>query len=283
MSLLLDELEGVLTGVADMKTQTTLMSTVVANVVDNMAHPHNSQVCFRASSIGKPWILQVLGRWYPYESGFTVSTCMKMLDGIIAQAWAEEIIRIGGYSFESERALELVVGDTKVMGHSDIIVTNHNTRQMVVLECKSMAAHIISKFFSAPHDDHGYMSQLAFYTEMVKRAHPTYTVTPAFLLYDRSLGKFKMCGIMQQALDVKFRRVEDALSAVAAIPRFDLDALLDTVKAPPPLDGVPPSMRWSIWAKAFYYTEGKETLMHNPGTCKKLILNISQSMLGGGM
>lgn len=283
MSLLLDELEHLLTNVTDMKTNTSIMNTVIANVVENMAHPHSSQVCFRASSIGKPWILQVLGRWYPHESAFSVGTCMKMLDGIVTQAWAEEIIRMGGYSFESERTLELQVGQTKVMGHSDIVVTNHATRQIVVIECKSMAAHIITKFFANPHDDHGYISQLAFYTEMVKRAHPTYTVTPTFLLYDRSNGKYKVCGITTHVLDQKFQRVEQALGAVAAIPTFDLDALLDTVKAPPPMDGVPPSMRWSIWAKAFYYSEGKDTKMHSRDTCKQLIQNISQSMIGGGL
>ena len=283
MSLLLDEIDYLLTSVTDMKTQTSIMRTVTVNMLDNIDHPHNAQVCFRASSIGKPWILQVLGRWFPHDSSFTVGTCMKMLDGIEAQAWAEEIIRMGGYSFESEKSLELVVGATKVMGHSDIIVTNHATREILVIECKSMAAHIITKFFNEPHDDHGYMSQLAFYTEMVKRANPTYTVTPTFLLHDRSAGKFKMCPIVQQALDKKFQRVEQALSAVAAIPMFDLDALLDTVKAPPPLDGVPPSMRYSIWAKAFYQIDGKETVMLPREVCKKLILNISQNMLGGGM
>lgn len=281
MSLLLEDIDAIMTGVTNMNSPTTIMERVGRNAVERMALPHSNQVCFRASSIGKPWILQVLGRWYPSEPVFSVSTCMKMLDGIVAQAWAEEILSLGGYEFEAERELRLQMSGVEVVGHSDIVVRNKATRQIVVLECKSMAAHIFSKFDREPHDEMGYISQLAFYTNMVRREEPTYNVTPSFLLYDRSMGRFKVCPITEYIIGQKFARVEAAIEGVASIPMFDLEALLDTVMIPPPMGGVPPSMKWSKWAKCFYYENvNREVMMYDKKTMVQLLSNMTQNKLG---
>jgi hypothetical protein len=281
MSLLLDELETLFTSVTQMNTPTIIMQRVAENAVASMKSPHSNQVCYRASSIGKPWILQVLGRWFPDEPVFSVSTCMKMLDGIVAQAWAEEILTLGGYDFVSERELRHSVGGVEVVGHSDIVVRNTHTRQIIVLECKSMAAHIFSKFFAEPHDDHGYISQLSFYTECVRLAEPTFNVTPAFLLYDRSLGRFKMCPITDHIVKQKWGRVNSALDGVSSIPQFDFKALLDTVMIPPPMGGqIPPSMRWSKWVKCFYYGPERGVEMFDKEDSIRLLENMTQNKLG---
>lgn len=281
--LLTEEIDATLTGVTQMNTPPSIMERVIANVVSGMATPHSNQVCFRASSIGKPWILQVLGRWYPSEPVFSVSACMKMLDGIVAQAWAEEILGIAGFDFQREREYRLMVGDTEVVGHSDIVVTNHASRQISVIECKSMAGHIFTKFWKTPHDDYGYLSQLSFYTSMVRRENPTYKVEPVFLLFDRSLGQFKTIVISDQVIEAKFNRVESALIDVAAIPMFDLVTLMNTVMIPPPIGGkIPPSMQWSKWSKCFYYEgEGREVKLHTAETSVKLLNNMTQNKLGG--
>jgi len=279
--LLSDEISSLFTEVVGMSTPTSIMLKVGESAVRTMKSPHSDQVCYRASSIGKPWILQVLGRWYPSETVFNVSTCMKMLDGIVAQAWAEQILTLAGYEFVAEQELKLQVGEIEVVGHADIIVTNHTTRQITVIECKSMGGHLIGGFYKSPNDDFGYVSQLSFYTEMVRRGCPEYTVEPMFLLYDRSLGKFKTCHITDYVVTEKMGRVESALKAIAEIPQFDLDCLLETVHVPPPISGVPPSMKWSKWAKCFYYEHNKETKMHDKITSKRLIENMTQNKIGG--
>lgn len=279
--LLSDDITGLLTEVTEMTCPTSIMLKVGENAVNTMRSPHSDQVCYRASSIGKPWILQVLGRWYPSEPMFNVSTCMKMLDGIVAQAWAESILTLGGYDFVAEQELRLKVGEVEVVGHADIIVTNDTTRQITVIECKSMGGHLINGFFKSPNDDFGYVSQLSFYTEMVRRAKPEYSVEPMFLLYDRSLGKFKTCHITNMVVTEKIARIESVLETLATIPMYDLDYLLATVHIPPPLGGkIPGSMKWSKWAKCFYYEQGKEVHLHNPETSKQLIENMTQNKIG---
>jgi hypothetical protein len=281
--LLSDEIDSLMVGVSNLNSPTTIMNRVIANVTKGMASPHSDQVCYRASSIGKPWILQVLNRWYPSEPVFSVSACMKMLDGIVAQGWAEEILTVGGYTFESEKELRLDVGDgLEVVGHSDMIVTNSVTKQCTVIECKSMAGHIMTRFYAAPHDDHGYLSQLSFYTGMVRKQMPDYTVDPMFLLFDRSNGQFKTVILTDEIVNAKFNRVSRALNDVAKIPMFDLDALLDTVMIPPPIGGqIPPSMKWSKWAKAFYYEgDGREVKLHAKSRSKQLIENMTQNKIG---
>jgi hypothetical protein len=281
--LLTEEIDSLMRGVTNLNTPPQIMSKVIKRITTGMEAAHKDQVCFRASSIGKPWILQVLGRWYPSEPVFSVGACMKMLDGIVAQGWAEEILDLAGHEFESEKELRLDLGGgTEVVGHSDMIVTNRATRQMTVIECKSMAGHVMSRFYATPHDDHGYLSQLSFYVTMVRQLNPTFTVEPLFLLFDRSNGQFRTVVLGENIVSAKFGRVSSALVDVAKIPMFDLDALLDTVMIPPPIGGqIPPSMKWSKWAKAFYYEGGdREVLMHTKERSKQLIENMTQNRIG---
>lgn len=280
--ILTEEIDAMMQGVGNMNTPPSIMNRVVNNILANMSAPHSDQVCFRASSIGKPWILQVLGRWYPSEPVFSVSQCMKMLDGIVAQGWAEEILTLAGFDYESETEMRLELGNgVEVVGHSDIIVRNVSTRQITVVECKSMAGHVISKFFKSPHDEYGYLSQLAFYTSMVRRLNPTFTVEPMFLLFDRNQGCFKSVVITDDVIKAKFSRVESALVDVANIPIFNIDALLDTVMIPPPINGqVPGSMKWTKWAKCFYFDSTEGVQLYDKATSKRLIENMTQNKIG---
>ena len=279
--LLSEEINDLFVNITSMNSPTAIMGKVITNVMANMSSPHSDQVCFRASSIGKPWILQVLGRWYPSEPVFSVSTCMKMLDGVVAQGWAEEILTLAGHSFVSEQELRYTVGETEVVGHSDMIVTDEAARQITVIECKSMAGHVISKFYNSPHDDYGYLSQLSFYTSIVRQQNPTFTVEPMFLLFDRSLGQFKTVVLANHIVEQKFGRVTRALADVAKIPMLDNRALLETVMIPPPLGGrIPPSMKWSKWAKAFYYETSEGAKQHTLDRSVQLLDNMTQNKLG---
>jgi hypothetical protein len=243
----------VLAAITGMDAPQIIMNKVADRSVLSLRQAHKDQQCFRASSIGKPWILQILNRWFPSDPVFNVSTCMKMLDGVVAQAWLEEILLLTGHDFESERELILQSGDVKVIGHSDVVVTNMHVREKVVIECKSMAGHVFSKFSESPHDDYGYLSQLAFYTSMIQLENPTYTVEPVFVLFDRSRGIFKTIPIAPHIIDEKFRRIKTAVETVATIPVFDYRALLEVVQIPPPTGKqIPNSMKWSRWSNAFY-------------------------------
>ena len=266
---LLDILEHIFKEFTQLPASENLGEIVLENVTTSIHSPHSREVCYRASSIGKPWILQVLNRWYPTPPSFNIGASMKMMDGVFCQAWAEAILTTAKYQFTSEQEHVLAVGgeqDVRVVGHSDIVV--RQGREIVVLECKSMASHLISKFCNAPNDEYGYLSQLSFYSSMVQLANPGFDVSSAFLVYDRSNAKYRIVAIHDSTINAKFDRVQNAVGKIAAIPQFDLSTLLSTVVVPPIVAGqVPSTMKWSKWAQAFY-RDGE--LLH-PAESKRII------------
>ena len=165
---LLDVLSEIFKEFTTLPGSDALGAQVLANVKASIEHPHNREVCYRASSIGKPWIIQVLNSWYPIPPAFPIGTCMKMMDGVFCQAWAEAILTTAQLPFTTEEEHTLEVPPTKVVGHSDIVVSRGG--EIVVLECKSMASHLIAKFAKDPHDDYGYVSQLSFYASIDRKS-----------------------------------------------------------------------------------------------------------------
>lgn len=279
--MLLDTISAVLTGCASLEMPQQLIVTVLQNAHRRSSEPHSDQVCYRASSIGKPWVLQVLNRWYPCPPAFSGSSLMKMTDGIVTQAWAEEILTLCGIQFSAEEEWTAVFdGGVKVVGHSDIVCKKNN--DIVVLECKSMAAHLITSFANCPNDDYGYVSQLSFYTTQVRKTNPMANVVGVFLLFDRSLGKFRIVPLIDSVIQAKYQRLENALGRVAAIPQFDLHGLLTTVDVPPPINGkLPTSMKWGRWAKCFYKatTVRGDYELYDPAESIRLIENVVSGLL----
>lgn len=277
---LLDHLECIFKEFTQLDTNDRIGQVVLDNVSASINHPHSREVCYRASSIGKPWILQVLNRWYPTEPVFTIGSAMKMMDGHFCQSWAEAILGTAGLQYTTEDSHTLDVGaGVQVVGHSDITVRKGN--EIVVLECKSMASHLIAKFCREPSDEYGYLSQLSFYASMVQRANPGYNVSPAFLVYDRSNAKYRVVSIHDSTIRARFERIENAIGKVSAVPMFDLPLLLQTVVVPPPVAGqIPGSMKWSRWGKAFYFTGAEGVEMYHPAESVRLIEAMTTNAIG---
>ena len=170
--MFLAEIESLLEGVHEIPAPSVLMERTVGKSLERITTPHSREVCYRASSIGKPWVTQVLDRWagtglYSDTEMRPIGSQMVMTDGVIAQAWVETTFDVCKIEYEAEAVLSRKVGDIEIIGHSDIVARKGS--QIAVLECKSMAPHLISEFSKLPNDDFGYLSQLAFYTDCVKR------------------------------------------------------------------------------------------------------------------
>lgn len=254
--MFLAEIESLLEGVHEIPAPSVLMERTVGKSLERIITPHDRTVCYRASSIGKPWVTQVLDRWagsglYSDNEMRPIGSQMVMTDGVIAQAWVETTFDVCKIEYEAEAVLKRKVGEIEIIGHSDIIARKGS--QIAVLECKSMAPHLISEFSRLPNDDFGYLSQLAFYTDCVKKKYPLCSVSPAFVLYNRGLGKFKVIPITNEVVESKVRRVNIALEGIAGIPANDVRALLDLVTIPPAIGGkIPTGMKFSRWYDCLY-------------------------------
>lgn len=263
MFTLLDKATAILTSTHAVKSPAHLSGAVLLKAHQRWDTPHATDpMVYRASSIGKPWVHQVLSRWIyqgcDYKENFSVAAQMRMLDGVIVQVWAETLLELGGVAFEAEGEHLYAPEGTPytIKGHSDIVCTDHIRREIVVLECKSMASYVLKKFAENPSDTYGYLSQLSFYTKVIESKYPGYHVLGAFLLYDRSSAKFSVHPIPQFTIDAKFERIQVAFPKLTAIPRWDFDSLLNQVVIPPAQsydDEYP-------WFKHLYTVRGKEVM-----------------------
>lgn len=227
---------------------------VLKRAVEAPRHGDIPGIKYRASSIGKPWIIQVLDRWYGGSRHYTVANCLNMGNGSIAQEILAELLDLGDYAFSQEQSVKFY----DVGGHYDFVVTLKGDT-LVVLECKSMASHNIASFANNPNDDFGYMSQLSLYWQCVMSDNPDKQVLAAFVLFDRSISKFRMVPITTQAMSRKIERIGSALKPLSEIEDYDVDALLNLVEVPAPVNGnVPGSMTWSRWKKVLYESTGED-------------------------
>lgn len=247
MSLTLEALAHILETVGELPCSTAFLDNVSRRVVEAEKHADDHTVKYRASSIGKPWLTQVLDKWYGGKRQFYVKNCLAMLSGILAEQALIEILTLCDYGFEEQGQVDIGL----VRGHYDMVLTVKGVK--IVLECKSMASHVIAGFAASPNDDYGYLSQLAFYWEATRRAYPDYEVEGAFVLFDRSANKFRLVEIARFALEAKVRRFVGAIDKVSALADYDVDGLLALGAIPPTVNGkLPSSMQWSRWAKVFY-------------------------------
>lgn len=223
------------------------MSRVQRRLAQATGHPDVPGTLYRASSIGKPWITQTLDKWYGGKRRFTTAQCMTMLNGMLSQEVIAELLHLMSYRFEQEMTVEYLT----VTGHADIIVEHDDV--ITVLECKSMAPHLVAPFANNPSDQYGYLSQLAFYWWRVKTANPTKTVGAAFVLYDRGNSKIRTVPLTESAMLRKVERIQMAVDILSRIEPYDVDTLLREVVIPPPVGGqLPAEMSRSRWAKTLY-------------------------------
>ena len=263
MSLNLDALGYMLENAGAMKCPPTFLDKVTQRVVAAPKHGDDPSVIYRASSIGKPWITQVLDRWYGGKRQFTLSSCTSMLNGIMMEQVLVELLTTCGYKVEQQETHR--GGD--VVGHSDIILQTDVSDQRIVLECKSMAPHIVAGFANCPNDDFGYLSQLAFYWYTTRQAYPQYKVEAAFVLFNRGDSKFRLVEITQSSMEAKMRRLESALEGLAEVPDYDVDALLATVAIPKPILGKLPFMLMnSRWRDVLYRGTKDGFVAHDTAT-----------------
>lgn len=210
-------------------------------------HVDDPTVKYRASKIGKPWVLQMVERWYgggarPIMFGNAVA----MINGNLTQ---EIIAHVLSASYKLEQEVEFT--HMTVRGHADMVIRRPGN--IVVLECKSMAPHMFKQFENAPSDEYGYLSQLAFYAGCVRRENPGVEVEPGFIIFDRGSSKFKLIPIQWFALEERIRRYESMIPVLEQVEPYDIEHLLNVVDIPPAILGkLPASMRYTKWASYFY-------------------------------
>lgn len=236
-----------LEGAMNLECHRDFMARVQRRVAEATGHPDVPGTRYRASSIGKAWIAQTLDKWYGGKRRFTTAQCVTMLNGIVAQEVVAELLNLMEYRFKQEATVQY----RDVTGHADIIVEHDNV--LTVLECKSMAPHLISPFANNPSDTYGYLSQLSFYWWRVREANPGKTVGAAFTLFDRGSSKIRTVPLTESAMMRKVERIQMAVDILSDIEPYDVDALLREVGIPPTIGGdIPPDMSRSRWSRILY-------------------------------
>jgi hypothetical protein len=115
-----------------------------------------------------------------------------------------------------------------------------------------MAPHIYQRFKSEPLDDYGYLSQLAFYTDCVRRQFDN--VTPAFLLFNRGTSEFHLMRIAEHVIENRVERYTKAVPGLLSVTDYDIRQALQVVQPPPVIGGkMPASMSATRWHDMFYF------------------------------
>ena len=214
------------------------------------SNSNKSKGSLRASSISNPVIVQVLDALYPEDSPtFTLDTVQKLTDGVITNTYVEMVLSTMGYNYQDEVKL----GYCNISGHADFIVINDDTREMVVIEVKSMASHLVSKFVKVPNDHYGYLSQLSFYHGACQLSFPDYNVKGLFLIKDRGMCTWNPVKINDIALESRFQNVRSLVEVTKGWELMNFGEVYDTFPIPPvEEDMIPVSMKFSRWHKALY-------------------------------
>lgn len=231
-----------------------LPGSVISNILikaslDNQSS-NQSLGKLRASSIGKPVLEQVLNAAYPeIDPVFNLDTIQKLVDGIITNTCVSQVLTSTGYDFQEEVPLPF----DNISGHADFIVTNHETKEIAVIEVKSMASHLVSKFVKVPNDNYGYLSQLSYYHGVLELMYPDYNVNGMFLVKDRGMCFWNPIKINEVALRGKFSKVQDLSDLTQDWESMSLGDYYDFFPIPLPEDDmIPKSLEYSRWKKAMY-------------------------------
>jgi hypothetical protein len=220
------------------------------------ATPYSDHNCMRGSSVGKPWIVQILDSWFPLpveDEDYNLSRCQLLTSGFIAQVWAEKLLTQVGLSYVSEGLHTYKQGAVEIVGHADIVVSLAG--QVVVLEVKAMAEHIYRSSRKEPNDDFGYVSQLSFYTRCVELANPSSNVKGAFLFFNRSACEYSLVPLSSKDYAQKWERINKASSIINSLAKHDYVSLLENVVIPEVVSegkAIPTSVKFSRWGTVLY-------------------------------
>lgn len=215
-------------------------------------HEDTPDIRYRASKLGRPWVLQMVERWYGSgQRPILFGNSVAMMNGNLTQ---EIIAHVLSSAYNVEQEVEFT--DMSIRGHADMIIKKGNN--IVVLECKSMAPHMFKQFEQAPSDEYGYMSQLAFYAGCVRRDNPRCTVEAGFVIFDRGSSKFKIIPIQWFALDQRIERYKAIIPELEKVQPYDIEHLLQVVNVPPAILGkLPASMKYTKWSSYFYNVDSQ--------------------------
>src|SRR6476646_5182138 len=226
-------LEHVFNNVTGLECPDSWMAVAMERVATAPPHEDKPGVRFPASKIGRPWIVQVLDQWFPGKRKTTVGQVLNMVNGNIIQEVAAAVLDLCNYDYRAE----VNVHSYGVEGHADLVVYLNDVT--VVLECKGMAAHIVSSFCNNPSDQYGYLSQLAFYSHCIQQQSQK-PVAAAFLVFDRSASKFRLVEISPGMVDQKVKRIQTGTSILVDIAPHDYRSLIEKCAIPPTVGGTVP-------------------------------------------
>jgi hypothetical protein len=222
------------------------LERIMKRVTSAPQYVEDTNVKFRASKIGRPFILQLVERWYGGRRPTTAANALAMLSGNMVQEVAAELMELAHLNFKQELRLEHL----GIAGHADFLVWQGE--DALLIECKSMAPHIYQRFKTEPTDDYGYLSQLAFYTDCVRRTENK-NVVPAFLLFNRGTSEFHLMRIANHVIENRVERYTKAVPGLLEVTDYDMLGALQVVQPPPALGGkMPTSISNTKWANYFY-------------------------------
>lgn len=247
MSEYYEELKEFFAGCGNQVVPDEYLRRVMNRITAAPHHVDDPAVRFRASKIGRPFVLQLVERWYGGKRQMTAANCLAMCNGLIIQEVAAELLTLCGVKFKQEARLENI----GVAGHADFIVEADNG-EVLIIECKSMAPHVFTQFRSAPTDNYGYISQLAFYCDTYEQDTGKKPV-PCFLMFNRGTSAFHLLRVADHAIEERANRYKQTIPKLLTVDDYDIMGMLRVVTAPPAAGGkLPTSMASTKWHQYFY-------------------------------
>lgn len=211
---------------------------------------------YRVSSLGKPCVLQALGK-FGYVEPITPQTEFIFAMGRVFEAKILEFLKKEGVVILGE---EVVVEYDGIKGHADFLSEDF------VGEIKTMSGTYFDKFVRKPDDERGYLTQLAIYSHCLDKPG-------VFICFNKLNQRIELVRLSEKDKAAALKRVDSILPVLKALD--SPKDLFYRLVVPPPVPEVfrkretdrlllHPSMRYSAFRDVFYVTT-----MENNGYNKK--------------
>lgn len=267
---LFEKLQKTFTIISSVELDPQITGRVLELAFNNSKESHSYSSGYRASSVGKPLMVQVLNKRFPSVTEIPVKNLMKITDGIITGAWVTTILQTLKFTVLSE--LEVTLGG--ITGHIDEVVFDEANKTIVILEVKSMSDNIFRKFSKAPSDDFGYVSQLSFYHAAVTECYPEYSVMSAFLMENRDTKAIKLLAVPDEVLTDHYLKLVERVKTCKCLELATFSEIYDTVPIPVPVNGqVPTAMKFSRWVDVCYQKIGGEYEVNSKDNFEEYLYN----------
>lgn len=243
LSNIAEEIAQTLSAAKDLKVPREYLDAVKRRVLNAPEHTEGLTK-YRASSLGRPFVLHMLERWYGGRRAYSAGQAIPILMGSIFQEFMTYNLELMGLDIETEALL--VDEKLNISGHADFVIKKD--REVFVGEIKNMASFALKKFRELPTDDYGYISQLAFYYNRLCAKYPDCQVTAAFVLFDGGTRNYYVVPMSRETLIQKVERYQNGLPILDSIEDYDLVGLFDKIQIPPVVNDKPPPVivntRW---------------------------------------